>query len=79
MLDNRLSAIKICIDSLGIENIKYFVVMSIRYEGGYYATYLFSKTSSVDLDILEYSGNLRSIRVYAYNSNSQTLVQVKEL
>ena len=79
VLDNRLNAIKDAIESIGVDSIKYFSVISIRYYGGIYASYLITKSAYDLIDVFEYSSNLRSIRVYSYNINTKEVTQVKEL
>ena len=79
VLDNRLKAIKDAIESIGVDNMKYFSVISIRYYGGFYATYLITKESYNTIDVFEYSCNFNAIRIYEYLFITKEIKQIKEL
>ena len=79
VLDNRLNAIKDAIELIGVDNIRYFSVISIRYYGGHYAGYLITKISIEAFNIFEYSAVMNKIRLYLYKIKTKEVTQVKEL
>ena len=81
VLDNRLNAIKDAIESIGVEKIKYFSVITIRYYGGYYSTCLITRNSGDDFSVFEYGIHLsfNKIGIYLYETNTKKIAQVKEL
>lgn len=77
---DRLSALLSVIEEVGFDNINNFIVRVVRYEGGYYVTYLLSRSSHNDLNILEFSKhNEGKIRIYGYAKTTNTIMQVREL
>lgn len=62
-----------------VSNREGFFARAIRYNGGYYAMYLYTKIANNNWQVLEFSRNLGKLRLYELNPLTLTAIQTFEL